>query len=366
MRMLVTGANGFLGRAVMAQALARGHEVVGLTRDDTPVETGAGQIVLDLSRDTAADAEALARAVAGCDVVIHTAAALSGDAGTRMRDTKLATRNLLAACGAAHAGTRAGGATQPGQAPAMSGPQSGPPSDPLANHPTFPGSSPASPTLPRLVLISSISVYDADALPEGAMIDEDAPLERQPRSRDGYARSKLTQERMVRDYPGEVWILRPGTIYGPGRMWNAHVGPVLGPVLLCLGNKGQIPLVARDACADAVVRAAETGGGGVVNLVDSALPDRRAFLRACGPGAPPVVIPLSWRIFDLAATLGALIPRLSHRLPGLLRPRPLRARMRPAQYTNSRAQTLLGWRPGRFEDGFAQEKAREKTQEARR
>ncbi|MGH3622561.1 MAG: NAD-dependent epimerase/dehydratase family protein, partial [Sciscionella sp.] len=76
MRVLVTGATGFLGRSVAASLCAHGHEVVAFVRRpvDTPVgiETVTGDV-----RDPAA----VARAVAGVDGVCHLAAV------TRVRDS---------------------------------------------------------------------------------------------------------------------------------------------------------------------------------------------------------------------------------------------------------------------------------------
>jgi nucleoside-diphosphate-sugar epimerase len=64
MRVLVTGSAGRVGRAI-AVRLMREHEVVGLDR--SPASTV--DVIADLG-----DAAALARALAGCEAVVHTAA----------------------------------------------------------------------------------------------------------------------------------------------------------------------------------------------------------------------------------------------------------------------------------------------------
>jgi len=68
---LVTGGGGFLGRYIVEQLLARGDEVAIFARGDYPevVTLGARQFRGDLQ-----DAEAVAAACAGCDVVFHIAA----------------------------------------------------------------------------------------------------------------------------------------------------------------------------------------------------------------------------------------------------------------------------------------------------
>ncbi|KAA0920360.1 NAD-dependent epimerase/dehydratase family protein [Aquicoccus porphyridii] len=310
--LLVTGAGGFVGREAVAAALARGHKVRALVRQSCAAFAGMRDvecIAFDLGHDRAA----LAKALRDVDAVIHCAAALGGDDAAMQRDTLAPTRALIDAMSA----------TTP---------------------------------KPRLVLVSSVAVHDADALPENTVIDETGPLEQAPDARDAYTRAKLAQEKMVREAGLAGWIARPGAVYGPGRLWNAHLGPRLGPVLIRLGGAGQIPLVSVRTCAEALVLAAETDppGHGMlpVLLVDDDLPDRAQFLSALGPRAPSFVLPLSWRILDRLAPGLAHVPGLAPRLPGLLRPRPLRARMRPARYSNAHARAVLGWQPTRFADAM--------------
>nr|WP_322865353.1 hypothetical protein [Aquicoccus sp. G2-2]MEA1112594.1 hypothetical protein [Aquicoccus sp. G2-2] len=91
------------------------------------------------------------------------------------------------------------------------------------------------------------------------------------------------------------------------------------------------------------MRAAETppSAANTLILTASDLPTPRAYLRALGPAAPRLVLPLPWRALG---TLGRLLSPIPG-LPGLLRPRILRARMAPKRYDNSAAITALGWHP---------------------
>lgn len=77
MRMIVTGAGGVLGKAVVAQALAQGHAVVALTRHPDPtLPAAAGQVACADLADPAAARAALAEAVAwlgGLDALAHVA-----------------------------------------------------------------------------------------------------------------------------------------------------------------------------------------------------------------------------------------------------------------------------------------------------
>jgi nucleoside-diphosphate-sugar epimerase len=79
MKVFVAGATGVLGRALVPLLVARGHEVVGMTRSasrqDLVRSLGARPVVAD-----ALDADAVARAVASAEpeVIVHELTALSG------------------------------------------------------------------------------------------------------------------------------------------------------------------------------------------------------------------------------------------------------------------------------------------------
>lgn len=297
---LITGAGGFLGSATVAAARAAGHQVVAMTR--TPAtwdDPGVNSYVAHLGEDS------LPEVLSKVDVVIHAAAVLSGDDAVQLRDTVAPTRVMLQAMKS------------------------------LA-------------TPPRLVHVSSLSVLGYAGLSPMALIDEATPLETEPAERDAYTRAKLRQEADVLAASDRVavHIVRPGTIYGPGRLWNSHVGAGLGPVLFRIGGAGEIPLIHVTDCATALVKAAEqpgkSGAPQILHLVGDNLPDRPRYLAALRKGGwPRVVFPLPWQALDLGGRVLSAIPGL----PGLLRPSVLRARMMPLRYSNDRAKAALGWRP---------------------
>jgi 2-alkyl-3-oxoalkanoate reductase len=84
MKVFVAGATGALGRALVPQLVARGHEVVGMTRSaskqDLVRSLGARPVVAD-----ALDPDAVAQAVAAAEpeVIVHELTALSGKMSAR-------------------------------------------------------------------------------------------------------------------------------------------------------------------------------------------------------------------------------------------------------------------------------------------
>lgn len=312
-RILITGAGGFIGRHVVDAARAGGHEVLALLRDPAgapeswasdPGITTAG---LDLTAPEAQDR--LADLLVGTDAIIHAAAIMGGDAADQVGDTVGATDTVLGALT-------------------------------TCNPP------------PRMVLVSSLSVYDGQALAAGAVLTEASPLEASPMARDAYCRAKLAQEAhacaAARAQGFELWILRPGAVFGPGRLWNGHLGHPCGPVLIQMEIAGEVPVSFVEHTAQALVLAATTPAEGieVVNVVDDDLPDRATYTAALRRGGwPRFVLPLSWRLLTMAGGLVHRIPGLGRKLPGLLSPATLHARMKPLQYDNARLHARLDMPP---------------------
>lgn len=93
MRILVTGATGYIGSAVSETLRKAGHQAVGLARSQESANRlqSRGHLV---ARGDLDDPDSLAAAAAACDGVIHTAMAFDARAGERDR---AAVETLLAA-----------------------------------------------------------------------------------------------------------------------------------------------------------------------------------------------------------------------------------------------------------------------------
>jgi nucleoside-diphosphate-sugar epimerase len=315
MNVLVTGATGFLGRYVVAEALRRGHRVYALVR---PAQPEAGPWCdhprLERVRGDLRHPAGLGAALRGVDAVLHLAAAKSGDLYAQLGGTVVATENLLSAMDCASVG--------------------------------------------RIVAVSSFSVYDYRRARRSRALDESSALEARPRCRDAYAQTTLWQERLVREYAetrGWSWtILRPGVIYGKDNLWTARLGARLGDRFwMRIGQSARLPLVYVEHCAEAVVRTAESEAAAahVLNVVDdnpptqgryAALLRRRLALRPRVLVVPRLAVRL---LASAATTTNALVFQGRAKIPGLLVTARFDARFRPLAYDNRRIKQVLGWAP---------------------
>ncbi|MEL6312438.1 MAG: NAD-dependent epimerase/dehydratase family protein [Pseudomonadota bacterium] len=289
-RIMVTGASGFLGKAVVKAAQAAGADVVALSRRAAPAEAGVTPVALDLGDHGAP--EALEAVLEGVDTVIHAAARLIGTAEEHTRDTVGGTAHLTRAL-------EAGGSQV------------------------------------KLVLVSSIAVYDVAAMENGTTLDEDMRLVETAEQRDHYAAAKAEQERHFRLYQGPKQLIRPGAIYGPNNLWSAQLGFAKGSMIFCPGGGALMPAISVERSAAALVRAAlAEGSGETVNLIDPDPPTQIEWLAALG--LRKIAVPLG---------LVYLVGALTGRGPAW------QARFRPLRYDTSRAEALLEGVP---HPGFAE------------
>lgn len=317
MKLLITGAGGFLGRHVVVAAVARGHQVRALLRPAAKsMPTGwQGHPAVEVVYGDLRAPRGLEPMLAGVDAIIHLAAAKAGDLYEQFGGTVLATENLLN---------------------------------------LLPGSD-----VKRLVLTGSFSVYEYLRRRAWSLLDESSPLAADPFSRDEYCQTKLAQEQLVLDRSQSdgftCVVLRPGVIYGEDNLWTARLGMQAGSRWwLRTGTFAPMPLTYVENCAEAAVLAAEYDGPQrqlILNVVDDQTPSQRAYLnewrRHLTPR--PRVIPIPWTLMRLLARLAWLTNRLffkgTAKVPGLLVPSRLHARCKPLRYTNRAIKAALGWQP---------------------
>jgi len=316
MKLLITGASGFLGRYVTAAALRKGHQVRAVVRpaSDIALIPWAQHSNVELARLDLRRRTGIADALVGIDAVIHLAAAKAGDFYAQFAGTVLATENLLAAMGEKE--------------------------------------------VKRLVAISTFSVYDYINIESEETLDESSPLVEDTASRDEYAQTKLLQEQLVRDFEskqgGLITVLRPGVIYGRDNLWTARLGAGLGESWwLRIGAQSQLPLSYVANCADAIVMAAEQGAaiGQTINIFDDNPPTQREYAKQLKKQVPnpPKFVPMNWMLMrsigDLAWFVNKRLLGGKAKLPGVLIPSRLDARFKPLQYSNEKLKATLGWEP---------------------
>lgn len=316
MKVLVTGASGFLGKHVVAAALARGFHVKALIRPRSKNPFGEDQgDRLEIVRTDLRAPQELGEILCGVDVVIHLAAAKSGSFYAQFAGTVIATENLLFAMNSAG--------------------------------------------IKRMVLISTFSIYDYMKISAKSVLDENSSIETDPKNRDDYCKTKLVQEQVVRDAMDEGWldacILRPGVIYGgPSNLWTARLGAMVNDRLwLRIGANAKLPLTYVENCANAITLAAEQekAWGQTINIVDDECVTQRVYLNKIKKrlGFNGKIVPINYSLIYLFSKACAVINRVvlsgKAKFPGLFRVESLAARCKPLRYSNQRAKEVLGWAP---------------------
>ena len=229
-RILVTGASGLLGSALLRRLRENGHVVRLLLR--RPVPEFAVDPSVDVTYGDLGDPDAVDRAVQGVDVVYHVGSAMGGGKAAFDAGTVGGTRNVVAAC---------------------------------VRH-----------KVKRLVHVSSIILLDHAGHTNGVPVDESHALEPQPELRGHYTQAKLVAERIVNEAIQDglpAVILRPGQIIGRGAEKFAPGGTIaFGNRWIVVGD-GSLPLamVNIEDLVDAMLLAAERDVcGATFHIVDSA------------------------------------------------------------------------------------------------
>jgi 2-alkyl-3-oxoalkanoate reductase len=312
-KILVTGANGFLGRHVVAELVRRGHHVRALVRPAANIAPLHWDHRVEIFRGDLRNCPDLLPAFDGIDALIHLAATVVGDAEAQLAETVVGTTRLLRAMALSQ--TR------------------------------------------KLLLASSFSVYDFNGARQ--TLTEQTPLDPRIYERDGYAIAKFWQERVTRQAASEhrwdLTVLRPGFIWGKGNEYLACLGQSFGRIHLVLGPLTRLPLTHVVNCADCFATALENpkAVGQTFNIVDDdsirAWQYMGTYLR--GSNTAGVRIPVPYLFCQLivrtAHRTSKLIFAGKGKLPSLLVPCRFTARFKPLRYPTEFVRNTLGWTPSR-------------------
>jgi nucleoside-diphosphate-sugar epimerase len=298
MRVFITGASGFIGRALCERYAADGHEVRGCDLVADPARhVVAGDVAAPGSWQEFA---------AGSELVIHTAATVS----LRLeRRDDIWRSNVLGTANAIDAAQRAGAR--------------------------------------RFVHFSSVTVFGLE-FPDG--VDEGYPVRN---TFIPYPDSKIASEQVVLqahlDQKVECTVVRPGDVYGPrSRVWATVPAELIRQrrfVLPGLGRGIHSP-VYIDNLVDGVVLASTTANaaGQVFTLSDGiGVPYREFF----APYAELVGRRLLLAPTSVALGAAAVVQRLARLQPGDndVNPGSARYLLRRGTYSIEKAKKMLGWEP---------------------
>ena len=312
MKMLVTGAAGFIGAYVIHELLRREHRVLALVRASAP-DRWSQLDNLEIMRVDLREPRFLDLREKGIDVVLHLAAATQGPRDQQFDDTVTGTAHLLSA-------VRAAG-------------------------------------IQRLVGISSIAVLDYRSVRPVSVIDELVAVSDDAGVGD-YTAAKISQERLFGDFASEPGnsciILRPGLVYDNVRLTPGHAGIVRPHLALLASHRGEVATVEVHGLAAAIANAAERHFAGyeVIHVVDDDLPSQSEYIDALQRRGllPRTTIVIPWRILQgvsgFSATVLAALG-FQGRQPEVLLPKAFAARLKPFRFSNAKAKQLLDWIPGR-------------------
>jgi UDP-glucose 4-epimerase len=309
MKVLVTGAGGFLGRSVVDRLLERGHGVRAIVRPSSPKPPWPDAV--EVFRADLRVEQNLAPAFEGVDAVLHLAAATSGNEDMQFTATVVATERFLEGM--------------------------------------------AKSAVKRLIHVSSLVVYDWSKAK--SYMDEGTPLEDNPYGMGGYTIAKVWQERVVtrfaKKHSWDVTIARPGFIWGQGHAQIAGMGRKFGRIYLLFGPLTRLPLSHVDNCADCLVTAVENPAapGEIFNIIDGDKVRVWRYAReyARRSGQRGFLLPVPYRVGLGVAQLAALTSRAlfgrKGKLPSLLTPRRFESQFKPIRFSNQKVGRMLNWTP---------------------
>jgi predicted dehydrogenase/nucleoside-diphosphate-sugar epimerase len=308
---LVVGGTGFIGKRLVRALLASGHGVRVLSRSRATAAFELEGLAVEVAEGALHDAQAVARAMQGIQVVYH----LGKATGQRWEDyveQDIEPTRVVAQC-ALDAGVR------------------------------------------RFIYTGTIDSYDSAR--EGSVIDGSTPLDPRIGTRNHYARSKAVCERLLLDMHRSkqlpLVIFRPGIVIGEGAPpahWGVGMFHSDSRVQYWGDGNNKLPLVLVDDVAQALLlaHAAPAIEGKSFLLTDAPLLTAREYVDAVsehsGTRMRAEATPI-WRfaLGDMAKEL------VKHVIGHPNRKRPSfhdwACRRHVSRYDSSLTQQALGWKP---------------------
>lgn len=315
MTLLVTGANGFLGTAVVRALLTRGEmdlrcfvRLGGKTDRLQSISAEYPAAKVEIFAGNLGNLDDISRALADVDVIYHLAATMRGAPADIFKGCVVNSERLVEAIAASGRRT-------------------------------------------RVILVSSFGVYGAQDVSGTPVVTEESPIEPHPERRDTYSHAKLWQEKVfweARSKQGfPLVVLRPGVVYGPrGTPISNRVGIDLFGLFVNLGGENTLPLTYVENCAEAIVVAGREGRDGeIYNITDDDLPTCNEYLYRYRREVRKLrTIRLDYRVaYPLSKLVEWYAGWSKGQLPSIITPYKVRSLWKANRFSNQKLKQL-GWK----------------------
>lgn len=315
MKVVVTGAGGFLGKRVVAELVKRGHHVIAMVRsdrDDVRFDASVATISADLRYPDRYEAQ-----IAGSEAVIHLAAATSGSEDQQFNGSVVGTEKFIAVL------ERLG--------------------------------------IGRIIFISSIVVSDNGKT--GREMTEDSEQVSDLYQMAPYTVAKTWQERIMREaavkFGWNLTVLRPGYIWSTGKMKIAGIGPTAGPLHFLIAPMAKLPITHVENCAACIGHVLDRTPAGteIFNVIDSEDVTSWKYARALFKinKTPKLIVPVPYvaglALVKVIDFFSGWILGPTRRVPSFFIPKRFSAQFKPLHLTSTQLRTVTGWVPPRtFEE----------------
>lgn len=322
MKVLITGATGFIGGHLVQRLLQDGHEIRALARESSDTQQ-LKKLKVEIFQGDLKNKESLSGIMDEIDSVIHAGACTGGAWQDFQGGTIIGTQNILELSSEAN--------------------------------------------IKKLIYISSIDVYGINGVEKDSIVNEATLVEGEPNKVGPYARSKIISEKLVQDFQQQakfsIVIVRPGIVYGPPRRktFLQHIGFSLlgGKVFFKIGTGRKIlPLTYIDNTIEAIIELLKNkrADGQTYNIIDPKKIKQSHYLdyhfNRLGLKTFKFTIPYSvFLAFALLNEKLSELPKIG-KFFGLTRYR-LNAKFKRVRYDGTKIMRHLDWYPPvKLEDGL--------------